>query len=294
MTFEEYRKTAEGLALYSGITIDDSTVEAIDAWFLTRDILLDHFKDFYRRAVSISLGRYYELLRLETASVDWAVSQYLERLTETSGTESGTESATGSKTGKTSNTSTDTSTASDTTTRETSTSSTESGKTSESADSTTTSSTNGSDTVKAADKVSPQSIAYSGADSGRLPDLDWQYMSKQQQQETEKADESSSETQGEKSGTSSSTASGTGKETTTHTGNGGGTHTGSGETSETSTDTATHDRTTGGTTKEISTGRSGEPAEIFKRAATWIKDSSALVWLLGRLDPCFIMVYDND
>lgn len=317
MTFKEYLETTEGATLYTGLDIDDSTRESLAAWYESREIVPDGFRGYYRRELSISIGRYYELLRLESAKVDWAISQYVERLTEdtrtdttktdTTATKTGTEKRenTDTKTGTEKRTETGESHDTDSATRETSTSSEDSRTTKGSDDSTTTTSGTGSDTTKGATKVSPQSIAYSSADAGRLPDLDWQYMSQQQQTEQDHATESSSETQGSKTETASGTASGSGKETTTGTKTGTTSRTVSGDTTATdtgsstaessSTDTGTSsgESTTSGTVKEISAGRSGEIAEIFKRAAHWIKDSSALQWLLGRLDTCFVMVYDD-
>lgn len=350
MKFNDYLDTDEGASLYDGIKIDDATKENLREWFGYRDIIEPYFKPFYRRELKIARDRYYSILRVETVKADWTITEYLEEMSETetsgSGTNKGTKTST--KNGTATDTSTGTTTASGTAT------STTTGKDTKTGTSTTTDSKNGTkeDTTTINEKTTgtresngtstqtsdsttndskktvngvknaPQSIAYSGADDGSLPALDWQYMTGQSQteetsdsatnSETSTTDSNSETTGGTKTGTTSTTGKttdgGTSKTDTSDTTDTSTTGTTTNEsttkttsensrnTTDTGEETDTSESTSSGNDlrKSIRTGHNGELAEIFDRALSHIKGTSALAWLLGRLDSCFLMVYDME
>lgn len=350
MLFNDYLNTAEGATLYDNLKIDDATKQSLADWFGYRCIIPYHFRDFYRRELALARDRYYSILRIETTKIDWTITEYLEEMSEnednTTGTSTSTktgtrdDTSTGNTVGTTTSTGTQTTTSNNTdakngtaettnngtdTKKDTGTSKeTDTNKRDTSTDNTQTTNNDESRTEKTvtAQKQAPQSIAYSNADAGMIPALDWQYMTAQGQTEKDTSAETNTTTTdegttsetgsatktGETTADSTATTNSTSKTTTTDTATteGRGTATNDSTTKTTNDDTRT---TTGKTSendstettskanalhKAIRSGHNGELAEIFDRALKHIKATNSLTWLLGRLDSCFLMVYDWD
>lgn len=175
----------------------------------------------------------------------------------------------------------------------------------------TTDTTAGSSSVQ---KTNPQSISYAGATAGEVPDLEWEYPGAQAQDKSSSLAESEStsttERQSETTETDQNTTARTGTETTAQDGTTTITHGGrlteessesgtqSRESSVSETDESESDfseRHTGkaeSLRQSIDSGRGEAPAEILSRAARYIKNSSAIGWLIGQLEPCFIGIYE--
>lgn len=175
---------------------------------------------------------------------------------------------------------------------------------------------------KALSGVLPDSSTYAtggsaGIDINGFPNaLNWGYTNTQNGERTNSKDSSSNEGETNQEDTDSSTESGTQSATTssesssTTTTSGTDTSTttttrrGSDETTttDTRTDEGTSESSSNGTEKgdntfnnedrEISTGRGEAPQDMLKRAKEWFSTMNAFKWLTGKLDNCFLGVYD--
>lgn len=174
-------------------------------------------------------------------------------------------------------------------------------------------------------KAAPMSVEYTtlvGGVTQQLPPLSWASATSQEQDGTTAtssssdsttsnsssqragtldstvADDTSEATSGTLSGTLNKDGTITDAGTTSGTKTGNGSHTGSTTEQETGTTTyntedSTSDSSEGASTsKEISTGRVSDPAEILQKAVAFIEATNAFEWLKNQLEPCFIGVYD--
>lgn len=289
----DYLKTEQGKTLYLNLGIDDATQENINEYFTFREIVDDdRFYSYFRRYLRIYSKQYYASLRVETMKIDWTVTHYIEHgrevnSTDTSDTSRSKETTNGGSdtyhTVRTpeltvENVSSDSRTNTDSTTRT---------DKSASADDSSVSNENAH-----VNKNAPQSIAYTGAGTGKIPDLDWQYMTGQEQGK----DSSITSSKGtvDSSGTSAGNSSSEGDGTSTTTTNGT-------ETSDTTykrgtsingNDTESTDSTHGMEEKELSSGRDGNIAEILTKAIEFIYNTNSFLWLVDKLECCFMGVYE--
>lgn len=261
--FSEYDLTQ----VYADCTyIDEATQSLLYDWFQFRTVCDDEkFPVFYRRKLMRCEAQYRQLLRLEHSDFDPLVASYHERLTEYNGLRSETKSGSSTTTGTKS--STDTKNLTDQTVLDRDTGNSYSAS----------SSTSDEQSTKQAQKAAPQSIAYSGTTAGKIPALDWGYMSGQQQQDGEGS--SSSQSSSSTTGTEDSTS------TTTHTGTDTIAETTGGSIQESGSLSGSDSNTT----KEITTGRDGlTPQDAFLKARQWIVISDAFDWLKDELKDCFL------
>lgn len=228
--------------------------------------------------------------------------------TTNASTESGTRSESGTTGRETSGTNTRTDNTQQTTSRTTSNDGTDT-----TTGSTKTESEGGTASVS---KEMPHSISYSGATAGNIPSLDWTYPGGQSQS---KNDQTTTGTSSNKvvrtgSGTESTTAKQTGTVTTATEGDESGTHSTSGQDSrtgqQTHTGTDTHSTTENGTgsrtqsrtaesqsadsVKDRRTGRHQSIAALLEEAKGFIVTTNAWEWLKGRLEVCFLGVYEYE
>ena len=189
---------------------------------------------------------------------------------------------------------------------------------------TTHSETDNNGDTKGLTKDTPMSISYQGQTS--IPALNWEYPSGQTEQVNSDTSEiDGSTTYGRKDITThtytaedTNEGTGTGERTnnTTTSQEGSTSQNTSGTTSGTSeTDGTVTTTTTGGTETEgsasgttsgtsesereglirsISTGRSIDTATLLKQAKEYIQNTSAMMWLIKELEPCFFAFYDED
>lgn len=333
-TFSEYLKTNPNL--YDGIAIDDATKENIFEWFQFREVCDNvKFGAFFRRELNIDLYRYNQLIRADLTEIDPMVNTYRERLLKTTGETSNTGSDTsetkkeGSFTREIKDGGTDTSTATrtpDLTTTNTpgvtTTQETEYGKTNtrngeqtETPGVKETTQTTGKNTGKQANKSMPQSISYSGASDGNLPNFDWQYPSNQTQQENDINNTVTLSRTGQNTieyndikdqqgGTDTTKTSQTGSDKLTETGTDKTdskvtygktqtiTETPQGQ-KETTTETKGTKQSNTHEDKEIWTGRDGlTPQEALQQLKDYIRGTNAMEWLIGKLEACFIGIFE--
>ncbi len=189
---------------------------------------------------------------------------------------------------------------------------------------TTHSETDDTGDTKGLTKDSPMSISYAGQTS--IPALNWEYPSGQTEQvNSDTSETDGSTTYGRKDVTThtytaedTSEGGGTGERTsTTTTGTEGstsqstsGSTSGTSETDGTVTTTTTNGTETEGSTsgttsgtseseregliRSISTGRSVDTATLLRQAREYIQNTSAMMWLIKELEPCFFAFYDED
>lgn len=329
MTFETYLNKNPGL--YDTCPdITEDTKQALFNWFRFREVCDEtRFGVYYPRQINLLAGRYNSLLNIELSKFDPLVAEYRETLFNAGYTVSGNKDrqTDTSRTGKTTDGRTDTLTRQETenntegenTTSETSGKSDGTGKetTGGTSHDTTTGNTTGTEESAttggnvSVSKNNPQSIAYSGAEAGKVPSLDWTYASAQAQANT--TGTANTTTGGTSDTTSDGKTTGT-RDTTngeTHSDTGKGTRNLTGEKTLTGTDTReisgngttegtgtektteTTGETRNGIEKEIYTGREGlTPQEAFLKAQEYIKVSSAFAWLKSNLEVCFLGIYD--
>ena len=207
-------------------------------------------------------------MRIDLTKIDPLVSSYRERLAKHSGetTNTGESKTTTSHAG------------SETTT--TANSGTDSTSSEHTPDLTTTTDNTGTQANQGMGKQNPQAIAYTGT-SGMPDEFDWQYSSTQQ--ESRRRDDLHQETTN--TGTETTDVSTTYGHTTTvtHTPNVTDTNVGSNSGKQTTDDTD----------KEIWTGRDGlTPQEALTKMREYIRGTTAMQWLLNKLEPCFIGIYE--
>ena len=274
--------------------IDEATIRSLERWFGLRTVCDDvYFDRFYERQLEVALPIYNKLLRLEHTDFDALVNTYRERQT------SDTKTETGSETTERTLGNTDTTSETKTATRTPDLTVTDAGTTSSSSETDTsgsgTTSGTGSNTSdsKSVAKQNPQSISYTTPTLGEIPALDWSYPGSQQQTDT--SGSSSNSGSSTNSGTSETTSSGTTGNTNTTTGTDetvtvtSGTRTGTGSDEGTKETEFTKD----GLIREQWTGRDNlTPQEALKSAMSYVKTSSAFVWLRKELEVCFLSVYE--
>lgn len=332
--------------------IDVATQQEIIDWFQFRHVSdNDRFPVYFNRQVKLYQNQYLNYLRIESTEIDPMVVEYMERQilrdsvtdTKTLGTDSNSSDNT--------NTRTITNSGSDKTTMNTNRSNTtelstnmddtvthggEDKTEAQSVDSgenkTTENSINNASTTVTTDgttltSITPDSAIYptktvtkedgSTYQIAAYPDdLNWQYVSNQQQARNASHTTSGAEvltTTGEEK--SNSTTSSTSVEYG-HTIQTNGSNYSNGEEEITGTDettnefgrvvsesmgeqgksTSTHDTTVGTNinddTRERYTGRHEAPQDLLSRARTYIVQTNAFRWFLEKLDPCFLWVYD--
>lgn len=166
-------------------------------------------------------------------------------------------------------------------------------------------------------KDNPMSITYAtGIDIADGDALQWDYPSAQTEQATKttdtrgttygRTDTATTSAETTHSGTDTKSGTDSTERTGTETTEGESTRTRTGTTTRTGTvaDTATHSGTvtdagtTSGSrtnvTKHINTGRNVDISTLLTNATSFIIGSSAFEWIRGRLEPCFMAVYDDD
>lgn len=289
MTFGEYLETSEATGLYTGINIDESTIDALKQYFLYRR-LVDNgkFFTFYRRALNQAERQYNNYLRIELTDFDPVVSQYLERQINRTGSRATTAEDDSSKTR--SGQSGDTTQGSGTARTETENTGTSEGSGTSSTESRDNASSTGSTTTDRVSKHGDTPQAATGA--GGSMALDWTYLSAQDQVLEQGSSNNSGTNIGTTSGSTTdsteTTSSGTAETTTTDTTTRSGTHseteTSEGSRSETVSD-ASEDR-------ERMTGRSEAAQDLLKRARDYITTTNGFLWLCDKLDKCFMQIYD--
>lgn len=229
----------------------------------------DKFRTFFRRQLSLYLDRYDGLVRVDLTKIDPLISSYRERELKHAGDVTGT----GSDTTETKKTGSDTNVVK------------HSGRDEYHNESTpgvsTTVKNTGTQGTQRMDKLNPQSISYSGAGSGMPGNFDWSY-STNQSEDRRKDDLSQTTT---RTGTD---------ENDSHTDYG---HTITTTTTPGVTDTSTVTMGSGQkydlTDHEIWTGRDGlTPQEALTKMRSYLHDSNALQWLLTKLEPCFLGIYE--
>lgn len=275
--------------------IDEATVSSIDKWFKYRTVCDDvRFTEFFERQLDLCLPRYNKLIRLENTEFDALVNTYRERQVIGISTSEGSTSRSGSRTGESESESTTEvvrTPALVTTDEGQAQSTSESTSTGHNETDTTGGTTHENINVS---KVNPQSISYSGAALGNIPDLNWEYPSSQNQSKSvmqynddHVEGNNTSATDGSSSSLNSNTNRLTGTDTTESTVNATSTE------GETTSETIDTEGSANSTTREIYTGRDGlAPQEALARAMRYVKTSSAFVWLKDNLELCFLSVYD--
>ena len=303
MTLTEWIEKNTETSLWTGTTIDEATQAEIKEWFQYRQVADNaKFAAFFHRLVIANQWRYNEQLRLESIEWDPMVSDYMERQIKDNTRRAGKSTGKGS---------TDGTSQSDTTTRQTDTASgTTRGNGSGSRSSTTTGSADSKRTTSSitdAEKNSEagsQSLAGSTPDSrtygaGGFPDsLNWTYTSAQNEDKSKGHETDHSETKGEDTGhdehqdklTESSSDQRTETRNDQHNSNGSsGTK---GTTKTVQSTEATSDETTETDHRERYTGRHESPQDLMQRAREYIKGAAALMWLIDKLDPAFLGVFE--
>ena len=266
-TFSEYDLTA----VYADMTyIDQATQDLLYDWFFDSIVCDDEkFPAYYRRKLMRCEKQYHELLQLEGWEFDPTVSTYRERYVTSSN--SGSDVLSGTTENSRSGSDTLTRDLTDVTITDKDLSNSQS----------TQSTGSNSDTQATASKNNPQSIAYAGAQAGKLPALSWTHMGAQAQ----------TETNGETEGSSTTTGSNTEDSTVTGTHTGTDTHVISDSGSTETEQTTTHSNE--GVNTEIYTGRDGlTPQEALLKARAWIVVSDAFDWLKDQMKDCFLSIID--
>ena len=254
--------------------VDEGTQQAITDWFFYRRVCdNEKFIPFFDREIKLAFPQYMQLLRIDptVSSYDWLVSDYTERLLRrgtivesgqnvmTSVARTGTDTGTVKTEGKTSGS---------TETQE-----------------------QGFNRAGTLAKASPMSASYTstqmnahngdtitvgdmslGAYHNGFPDPMIENPTQVTDALTRNGDLSKADTSGEDETTMTRNLANGGTEKTS------GETTGKTESDETVT--------------EIATGRRGFIAPTLKEAYTYIERSNAFVWLRGRLEKCFMMVFD--
>lgn len=298
--------------------VPETTKSIIMDWFQYRTVCDDEkFGTFFARKMNICALRFANLMRIEMSSFDPLVSEYTEmELNEIQNrTSSGTEKSnrTGNDTTSGENTSVRTpdlkynDTNVDTTKDNTSRTSEITGRINDEGNSVTNDTRNTSVESKEAamQKNAPQSISYMGASAGKIPDLDWQYATGQNQTENDSNENMTDRVEVDDTRTSNN------NQNTTETGSNSGEKNFTSNRSETGTDSSSgtsssktertenaenskvNTENADGRKREIRTGRGGlTPQEAFRTAVTYLKSSSAFEWLKSELEECFLSIYD--
>lgn len=305
-------------------TIPEDLQTSINDWFDLREVCDDdNFTIFFKRTLNMCYNQYMELLRIQPgyAKYDWLVNQYHEIEHKATGNETtlGTTKDSNNKTvtGTNKGSSKTTYNGSRINSKEgTETTNEDTGKTTETtgtntdvteyqdkADSKSTQTAYGKSLTKSA----PMSIS-NGAEVGGdgLPTLNWEYASGQQGNSdttitapalhnTNTVNGSNESKTTDKGDRTSVLSFGSRKDIESYEGRNDARED-SGETKTTESGSGTAE-TTGVTDRtaldrEQMTGRSGGTAELLAQASDYIKSTNAFVWLVGKLEPCFMGVYD--
>ena len=292
LTYAEYIDEHGSDDLYTGTPMeeDEVTQEALLEMLYYRKVVdNDRFRRFFRRALTVYARQYYALVRVETTDIDPLVSNYLERqiLRKGSTAENGSDSSTetgggtrrGSRSGRTGGTSqTDTEAQTDGRT----------GSTQQTTDHGTSSSTTTGDT-RSKHGETPQAAATPGADGMAL---DWSYLSSQDQEA------SRGTSTGSTTGSSTATGSGTdhsestGSSTTTNSGTESSEYTDTDSTNKTRTGNSNKTTNANDDTRERLAGRQEAPQDLLDRARDYITRTNAFLWLLDKIEPCFMLIFD--
>lgn len=288
-TFPEWKEANPEAQLYNGTPLegDAATQEALEDWFYYRKVVDNaRFERFYRRALNLYGAQFYALLRVQTTELDPLVSNYLERqiLRKGARSESGTERSTAEGTTNTRSTNRGTGGGTTTTTTE----GTATGNGSSNASTTEQGTTTGTSNTDARSKhgETPQAAVGGGMN------LDWTYLSSQDQTQTDNT--TSGTTNGTTTTTGSTTDSsrttGTSSTTTSDTSTAEGTVAGSD--SKTTSGSSSKSENTNDDTRERLTGRQEAPQDLLARARDYIATTNAFAWLCGVLDYCFMGVLE--
>lgn len=290
---QEFLETVQGKTLYLNLGIDDATQDSINEYFKYRVLVDDdRFYDYFRRYVRIYKEQYYNSLRVETMKIDWTVTHYIEHgrevnsydTEETAGSKSTTNAGSDTyHTERTPDLTTETVTSDN---REVSGTNSNTGKTA-TADDTTNTANN-----VHVNKNAPQSIAYTGAGTGEIPALDWQYMTGQEQSKDTNVTSNKGTVDSTNTGNSSEKSTGDGSSTTSTSGNETSDTTYKRGTSTDNTNTESSDKSHNMEEKELSSGRDGNIAEILTKAIDFIYNTNSFIWLVDKLETCFMGVYD--
>lgn len=289
----EFLLTEQGKTLYQNLGIDDATQENLNDYFTFREIVDDdRFYSYFRRYIRIYSKQYYQSLRIETMKLDWTVTHYIEHGREVNSSDTSDTSRSkntvngGNDTYHTVRTP-DLTVENITSDSRTNTDNTTSTNKSASADDSSVSNEN-----VHVNKNAPQSIAYAGTGTGKIPDLDWQYMTGQEQGKDNSITSTKGTVDSNGSSTGNSTSEGDGTSTTTTNGK---------ETSDTTynrgttidnTETESGDSSHEMKEKELSSGRDGNIAEILTKAIDFIYNTNSFLWLVDKLECCFMGVYE--
>lgn len=332
MTLTEYLDKVESLTdLFTGISIDAATQEAIVEWYQYRYLCTQDpskWRSFIRRLLTALQDQYYQLMRVNTTEFDPMVTRYLERLVENSHTASKehTDSKSSATTGGTTVTTTEDGTTTESGSSETSgtikdnggsesqnvvnSTITDNGTTGGTTKNTTTNSGDANTSSKSLAGATPDSSTYT---TGMPESLNWEYTSTQGEQSGTEHRTGTQTDEGTTSGTSTNT------QTTSVTNGTDGTTFNNRTLSQDSTDSrrgstskegsvkTVNDTTVTDTsefsenesyddeTKERFTGREGySPAVLLAQARDYVMSTNAFLWLVERLSPCFLMFYDFD
>ena len=289
--FYEWLDQHSSAQLYGGTEFeeDQDTQDGLLDWFFWRKVIDNRkFGAYFRRVLNIYARQYYQLLRVETTEIDPLVGNYLERqiLRKGSRAETGNENTTerGTNNNKT------TSKGSNTGNTETTTEGTANGTGTSDATTTENGATTGhskTDT-KAKHGETPQAAVGSGDSMA----LDWTYLSSQD--ETESVNDTSGTTNGSTNtkGKTTDDSKTTGHAVTKTTDNSNGEVVNDGSNSKTVKGETQRNENTADDTRERLTGRQEAPQDMLGRARDYITQTNAFLWLVDKLDACFMQVFD--
>ena len=291
LTYSEWIDENGSEKLYEGTEMeeDEATQEAILDFFFYRKIVdNERFLRYFRRTLEQFEAQYYALVRVQTTQIDPLVTNYLERQIIRTGSraESGRDTETETNNSNTRTTNSGTGNGSTITETE----GTAQGKGTSTATTSEQGTASGSSTsdTKTKHGETPQSAVGSGGSMA----LDWTYLSSQDETATEQSNESqtsgSTSTIGNTTDNSSTT--GRAETTTTDRSNSESATTGTGTMSRTGE--ASKSESTHADDRERLTGRNEAPQDLLGKARDYIENTNAFIWLAGKLDKCFLQVYD--